>query len=329
MTMFIARYDLRCPAFSPASREELYATALEQVEWCEARGFDAIVLSEHHGVDDGYLPSPIVLASAISGRTSSIAITVSALVATLYEPLRLAEDMAVLDHASNGRVNYVLGLGYREEEYEMFGLDWSKRGRRIEHVLDTLLAAWTGEPFEHEGRTVRVTPTPRTKPHPMLFYGGGTPVAARRAARYGLGLFPQVADPAIGETYVAECERLGRAPGMVLTPSDGPGTIYCAEDPDRFWHEAGPHLLHEAREYHSWQKGVTSVVHDASTTVDEMRAAGVYAVLTPDELIAFARRGGVAAVTTHPLCGAMPPALSWESLRLIGDVVLPAVRSAA
>lgn len=326
MTMFVARYDLRCPPIAGASRGDLYAAALDQAAWADERGFDTLVLSEHHGIDDGYLPSPVVLAAAFAGRTRRIPITISALVATLYDPLRLAEDMAVLDHASGGRVAYVLGLGYRPDEYAMFDLDWHKRGKRIEHIIETLLAAWTGEPFEYEGRTVQITPTPLSSPHPMIFYGGGSPAAARRAAKYGLSFFPQHTDPALPEAYAAACAEFGTTPGMVLAPSPGPGTIFCSEDPDRFWKEAGEHLLYEAREYHAWQEGVTSAVHDDSETVEQMRANGVYSVMTPDELIEHARKPEITAITMHPLCGGLPIELSWESLRLIGDVVLPAVR---
>jgi hypothetical protein len=114
----------------------------------------------------------------------------------------------------------------------------------------------------------------------------------------------------------------------VIQPSDGPGTIYCADDPEEFWAKAGPHLLHEATEYSSWQAGVKSAVHDRSQTVEEMKAAGVYAVMTPDELIEYAAsKPPLDGVTTHPLCGGMPEDLSWSSLELMANTVIPAVRA--
>jgi alkanesulfonate monooxygenase SsuD/methylene tetrahydromethanopterin reductase-like flavin-dependent oxidoreductase (luciferase family) len=244
----------------------------------------------------------------------------------LYDPLRLAEDIAVLDNASRGRVIYVLGLGYREEEYEMFDRPWATRGQYVEGVIETLLHAWTGEPFEYGGRRVRVTPRPHTQPHPPLFYGGGSRAAARRAARLGLGFYPQVPDPTLAELYRSECAAAGREPGWVVTPPAGPGTVFCSNDPDAFWDRAGPHLLYEAQSYDAWQQGVTSLVHDHSQTVDDMRVAGVYAVLTPDEIVDRCRSGELGAVITHPLCGGMPVDVSWESLRLLGEKVLPALR---
>jgi hypothetical protein len=111
-----------------------------------------------------------------------------------------------------------------------------------------------------------------------------------------------------------------------MLPGRGPGTIFCAEDPDAFWERCGEHLLYEARVYDSWQGEHTSAVHDSSTTVDEMRKAGRYAVWTPDELIERFRSGDVGGVTTHPLCGGLPPEAAWENLRLLAEVVMPALR---
>jgi len=326
VALFIARYDLRRPAFAKTPREELYAAALDQAAYCDEKGFDTLVLSEHHGVDDGYLPSPLVMAAAFAARTTQIRITIAALLVPLYDPLRLAEDIAVLDHLSRGRVGYVFGLGYRPEEYAMLDKAWKTRGKDIESAIESLLAAWTGEPFVYQGRTVQVTPAPLSRPHPMSFYGGVSEIAAKRAARLGLDFFPQVHDTALAELYRDECRALGREPGHVMLPSTGPGTIYCAEDPDAFWDRYGEHLLHEARVYDSWQGDHTSAVRDSSASVEEMRKAGIYAVFTPDELIARVRSGEVRSVTTHPLCGGLPPEGAWESLRLLAEVVMPAVR---
>jgi alkanesulfonate monooxygenase SsuD/methylene tetrahydromethanopterin reductase-like flavin-dependent oxidoreductase (luciferase family) len=326
VALFIARYDLRRPTLAETPRHELYSAALEQAAYCDEKGFDTVVLSEHHGVDDGYLPSPLVMAAAFAARTARIRITIAALLVPLYDPLRLAEDIAVLDHVSAGRVGYVFGLGYRPDEYAMFDRPWKSRGEDIERAIGTLLQAWTAEPFTYEGRTVTVTPAPWSKPHPMAFYGGVSEAAAKRAARLGLDFFPQVHDEALADVYRRECRALGRTPGHIMLPSTGPGTIFCAEDPDKFWDRYGRHLLYEARVYDSWQGDHTSAVRDSSANVDEMRNAGVYAVWTPEELIARVQSGEVSGITTHPLCGGLPPEGAWENLRLLAEVVMPAVR---
>jgi hypothetical protein len=160
----------------------------------------------------------------------------------------------------------------------------------------------------------------------MAFYGGVSKAAAKRAARLGLDFFPQVHDPALEECYRSECAALGREPGHVFLPRPGPGTIFCSEDPERFWDRYGEHLLYEARVYDEWQGQHTSAVRDSSKTIDEMRKAEMYVVWTPDELIARLKSGEQTGVTTHPLCGGLPPEGAWENLRLLAEVVMPAVQ---
>src|SRR5690606_15701709 len=116
-TYFALRYDFRAAGVTRVQRQEMYGRALEQAPYAEQHGFGAVMLSEHHASDDGYLPSPIPAASAVAAVTSTLPISISALLANLYDPVRLAEDIAVLDHLSGGRVSYVFGLGYRPEEY--------------------------------------------------------------------------------------------------------------------------------------------------------------------------------------------------------------------
>lgn len=326
MTAFVTRYDFRAPGEALGRHQEMFQRCLEQVDYLDQHGQDAVVLSEHHATEDGYLPSPLLVASAVAARTSTLPISVAALLANLYDPIRLAEDIAVLDRLSGGRVSYTIGLGYRPEEYAMFGRTWESRGQDIEEVIGVLQKAWTGEPFSYQGRTIRVLPTPYADP--VLFYGGGSKAAARRAARLGLHFQPQAADPTLRDLYQAECRELGREPGLVLLPPGGPATVFCSEDPDRFWAENGQYFLAEARGYNAWQNSTASLVRDSSESVEEMRAAGVYVVLTPEELIARCASREIRVVSSHPLCGGLPAEASWESLRLVCETVMPAVKAA-
>ncbi len=328
MVSFVTRFDFRVPGADPETRREVFARAVEQAAYVERCGQDALMLSEHHSSADGYLPSPIPVAAAFAAVTERIPISIAALLLNLYDPLRVAEEIAVLDHLSGGRVSYTIGLGYRREEYDLFGRPWATRGPDIEAAVQVLQRAWTGDEFEHEGRQVRVTPTPYSQPHPTLFYGGGSPAAAKRAARLGLGFQPQDADPALRELYNEECRALGREPGIARLAPPGPANVFCAEDPDAFWAEHGHHLLADAQGYQMWRDAaVTSYVRDDSSSVEEMRALGVYAVLTADELIEKCRRKEIRLVTSHPACGGLPAEPSWESLRLISEVVLPTLRA--
>ncbi len=316
---------MRAPAFSSAPPAELYAAALEMAEWGEKNGCMQIVVSEHHGSEDGYLPSPLVLASAIAARTKSIRIQVAAIIVPLHDPLRLAEDMAVLDILSGGRVSYVTAVGYVEAEFEMFDRTFRGRGKRMDQCLTAMRSAWTGEPFEFEGRSVRVAPKPLTPGGPALLMGGNSLPAARRAARFDMGLLTQGLNPDIEETYRSECEKLGKAPGLCINPpSDLVTSAFVSQDPGRAWREIGPHLLHDARAYAKWMGDANqSVSRSVATTVEELRAQnGPYRIFTPNEAIEHLRQTGL--MLFQPLCGGIPPQLAWSSLDLFARDVLPA-----
>lgn len=326
MALNMVRFDMRAPDFSPASPQELYATALDMAEYCDAHGFDSIVLSEHHGTDDGYLPAPLAFAGCILGRTKKIRVGVAALLLPLHDPIRVAEDLAVLDLASGGRIGITAGLGYRESEYAMFGKDWAGRGKLFDECLEALQKSWSGEPFEWQGRTIRVTPTPATQPHPAVFVGGMGKNAARRAARFGLPFQPGSIHPEAFALYRTLCEEKGIAP-VLLAPFENSELMVVSDDPDRSWAEIGKFLLHDAVSYASWQPpGQRSAVHSDATTVEELRAEGRYAIRSPEECIEMAKAGGPFTPFIHyPLCGGLPPEHGWKSLHLFVDQVMPSL----
>jgi len=323
MAISVLRLDMRAPEFSPARAPDLYAAALDMAAFADEKGFDMISLSEHHAADDGYLPSPIAMAGCLVGRTRRIRIGVVALLLPLYDPIKLAEDLAVLDLASGGRVSIVAGLGYRPVEYAMFGIDWESRGRRMDESLEALVTAWKGEPFEYQGRKVQMTPRPLS-PAPPVAVGGTGRNAARRAARFRLPFQPSGNKTEVLEFYRAECERVGFESPLAIPPGSGE-MIIVSEDPERTWSEIGDHLLHEAVTYASWQPaGQRSAVHSDATTLEELRAEGRFLVLTPQECIARGKqRGPFADFVLFPLCGGTPPEHGWRSLELYADEVMP------
>jgi alkanesulfonate monooxygenase SsuD/methylene tetrahydromethanopterin reductase-like flavin-dependent oxidoreductase (luciferase family) len=319
------RFDMRAPSWGPASAAELHTATLEIAEWADRVGFDSAVVSEHHGAVDGFLPSPIVAAAAIAGRTRRIGISISALLAPLHDPIRIAEDLAVLDLLSEGRVTTILGLGYRPEEYEMFDAPWDTRGAWFDEWVQGLLDAWKGEDFVFRDRKVLpVTPAPFTDPHPPIFIGGRSKAAARRAARFGLNFFPDSSDPALRDAYEAACRAEGNEPGLMVTPEDPVTFVFVHDDPDGYWERIGPHVLHEATTYAGWQReGETSSASTDATSIEELKAGDRFAVLTPDEAVEHGRDGNL---LLYPLCGGIPPELAWESLHLVEHEVLPRVR---
>ncbi|MER7695535.1 LLM class flavin-dependent oxidoreductase [Streptomyces sp. NPDC096095] len=310
MAFTVVRFNPVEPGSAPASLSARYRAALEMAAYADERGVDTVQTEEHHGVADSWLPSPFTFAGAVFGATRRIAVTVSAIIGPLHDPLRLAEDIAVLDLLSGGRL--VTGIGYRPEEYERAGVAWGRRGRLRDELLETLLAAWTGEPFPYRGRTVRVTPRPYTRPHPLLLVGGSSRAAARRAARLGLPLFPSAYLPEL-EAYYHERRAEHGTEGFYMMPSRRTPLLHFSEDPERAWAPYGGHLLHEARTYASWQsEDIRSAVRSSASTVAELREEGVYRIVTPDGLRALEAE----SVVLHPLCGGMPVEEGWRSLRL-------------
>jgi alkanesulfonate monooxygenase SsuD/methylene tetrahydromethanopterin reductase-like flavin-dependent oxidoreductase (luciferase family) len=324
--LFALRYDLRRAPFAVASSAELASAALAQCEWADARGFVSVTLSEHHGSPDGYLPSPIVLAAAIAARTQRMRLVLAAVIAPLHDPLRLAEDLAVADVVSGGRILPVLGAGYVESEFRAFGRSLAERGRALEEAVRVLRQAWTGEPFAHRGATARVTPRPVQRPGPPIWLGGAAPAAARRAARIADGFLPAV--PEAWDAYRAERARLGHPdPGPLAPPLAN--FVHVARDPDAAWARIAPFALHETNAYARWAAGSGATTpYEEVRDADSLRANGRYLVLTPAQLVARARQlPPLAVVLLHPLIGGLDPELGWESLRLVADEVLPALRT--
>jgi len=328
MAFLSMRQDFRAPVFAPASSQEIYAVALEQFEWADAHGFDSLVLSEHHGVDDGWMPAPLTMAGAVLARSTRARVMVSAAILPLHDPIRVAEQIAVLDNAFPGRMWVVFGAGYRVEEFDMAGLEHAARGRVLEEHVQAVLEALSGEPFEWRGRDVVVTPKPVTDPRRMLFAGGGVPAAARRAARLRLAMFAMNSDAAVREAYDDEAARVGFDGGYVLQPV-GPTFVHVADDPEKAWAEIGEYVLYEAQTYASFQtpgQHSTPGVHAAS--VDDLKASPQYVVGTPTDVIARLRevpaQGGI---VFNPLAGGLPPALAWSSLELFAAKVLPQLRA--
>jgi alkanesulfonate monooxygenase SsuD/methylene tetrahydromethanopterin reductase-like flavin-dependent oxidoreductase (luciferase family) len=329
--MYQLRFSMRCPGIGlsgsqeSAARSELYRAAIDMVAWGEGHGCIAATISEHHSSPDGYIPSPLVLASAMAARTESTPIVVAALLGLLYDPVRLAEDLAVLDHVSAGRVLCVIGLGYRDEEYQLFGIDPESRAAQMEDLLATLKQAWTGRPFPHPTRgTIQVTPGPATPGGPPIAYGGHSKAAARRAARHGLLFLAESGQDGLQAAYEEEARRVGVDPvGCHLAPTDTATTVFVADDLDAAWSELGPRMLQEIRLYRAWNRAAGKVgiasLSDAET-VPELRAEERgYRIYTIDQAAELVAAGTV--LSLEPLCGGLPPERAWSYLRTAAEAV--------
>jgi alkanesulfonate monooxygenase SsuD/methylene tetrahydromethanopterin reductase-like flavin-dependent oxidoreductase (luciferase family) len=311
-------FDMRSAPFG-TPHEVLYATALDMIEYADAKGIGHVIASEHHASDDGYIPVPALLAAAAGARTRRIDITLGAIVLPLHDPVKVAEQIAVTDLICGGRLNAVLVAGYARHEFAAFGRPFHRRGRLLDEGLAVLTRALAGERFRDGEREVFVRPLPLSRP-PRLFVGGGVPAAAHRAARFGAGFWPML--PELVPVYEQACRALGREPGPVISTAVG---VHVAEDVEQGWADVGPYVLHQMRAYAaiSAEAGDSHSPMHGLDTMEAVRAAGVVQVLTPGQCAELARTTSLALV---PLTAGLPPETGWRSLELFAERALPLIR---
>lgn len=253
--------DFRNPLGSGRSFQDLYAQMLSQVETCDAAGFDSIWLTEHHFTEDGYLPSMLTTAAAIAARTRRVTIGTYVLLAPFYHPVKLAEDTAVVDVISGGRLRLGIGLGYRAEEFEGFGIPRNERLGRTLETIEILKRAWSGEHFDFHGKYfhlhgVQVLPTPVSKPHPELLWGAGARKAIQRAAKLDMSFACVGGRKEIG-IYIDALKSAGKDPahyGIVNSR-----VIYVADTEEEAWRDTRDALMYQAELYGRWLKAAQAL----------------------------------------------------------------------
>ena len=314
MAFAVLRFNFASPGGDPDRRGALISTALELAEWAETRGVSVVSVDEHHVTGHGWSCNPIMAASMFLARTTSMIASVDCALGPLWNPVRLAEDIALVDAASGGRLHTTLGMGYRRVEYETLGVDFDRRGELLDELLETMLGVW-----------VASAPT-RTRPHPPLYVGGAVRATARRAARFGLPLSLPDHRPDLAAYYTELCKSAGVQPLVIMPPPVIRGMIYLHPDPDQPWAEYGEHILWEAVTYGQWAEGAArSHMHlPGVQTLEEVRASGRYRVLTPEQLVDEVRETpDFGPIVLHPLIGGMPAEHAWQSVQLLTDTVLP------
>src|SRR5438105_1048122 len=150
----IGLFTGQVPPDSSRTFVQEYREIVDLARLAETLGFESVWVSEHHGSGDGYMPSLLPTLAAFAAATEHIKLGTGVMLTPFHHPLRLAEDAATVDLISGGRLILGLGLGWREEEFRMFGVPISERVRRTIETVEVLRRAWTGERFSYQGQVL-------------------------------------------------------------------------------------------------------------------------------------------------------------------------------
>ncbi len=326
-------YDFRNPAPWQRPWHELYAETLDLIAWSETAGFTGAWVPEHHGADDGYQPAPNVILAAIAARTKTLRLGSAIALAPLYHPVRFAEECAVLDILSNGRAEMALAIGYRQREYDGFGLDFRKRGARFDEFLHIVRALWAGETVNFEGNHYTVKNAKIMPPSPRgqipLYIGGFAEKALERVARYADGYF---GNEDVCGLYAEKLREQGKDPAQAGIRIQGL-FLAVARDPEQAMEELAPCYHHVNNSYGAWLNEDNAIGIDNPALkpmdLDQFKKSGILQILTPEQAIARFKAMQQRIAVEHFMMmrpPGLPAARFVEYAQLFADEVIPAFR---
>jgi alkanesulfonate monooxygenase SsuD/methylene tetrahydromethanopterin reductase-like flavin-dependent oxidoreductase (luciferase family) len=190
--------------------ETVYERAFERIAIMDEGGYDAVWLAEHHFNTYSVCPSVTMMATHVAARTSKLRIGTAVTLAAFYHPLRLAEDLAMLDILCGGRLNWGAGRGFDPTEFRAFDVPAGESADRFRECVDIVLSAWTKERVNHQGaywqiEDIEVLPKPLQQPHPPVWLAATSPESVKRAAGDG---FTILMDPHATHTEIAQKRKL-------------------------------------------------------------------------------------------------------------------------
>ena len=326
--------------FIPTEGGRFYPEALVEVECGETLGFDSVWMEEHHGVRDHYWPSPLMVLAGFATRTSRVRLGTDVVVLPFYDPVRIAEDGALLDVMSGGRFVFGCAIGYKPDEFALYRTGLERRGGRFVEALSVIRALWTEERVTLSGpsyplREARIEPRPVQSPRPPIWIGGWGNLALRRAACLADAWLP---GPTADLTrlldakarYQAELRAVGRP-----EPAEWPLTrdTVIADTDTEAWALAERHLLVNYRdEYGGGQWKHPFIGSADQAPVDQLDALGRERFLIggPQRVLAQVRRFVETFGTNHLIFRlyfpGMPHRHILRELELLGREVLPALK---
>jgi alkanesulfonate monooxygenase SsuD/methylene tetrahydromethanopterin reductase-like flavin-dependent oxidoreductase (luciferase family) len=248
------------PEPEPYHQSRIFAEAVEQIQYAEELGFDAVWLAEHHFTRFGIIPLALTFAYYVAAKTKTIRIGTGVSVLTFQNPVFLAEETAMLDVLSNGRLDFGVGRGQVVYEYGNFNVDYESRTQRFQEIVDIILGLWSTPGFSYQGEYYQVedmtiAPSPIQKPHPPMFLAvsktaASVDVAIERNLPVLTGANTSDDDVlGIRHLYYERCAAAGKSPLL----SDMPffRLAYVAEDEQ--------HAREDPREALTWVRDLNGL----------------------------------------------------------------------
>lgn len=316
-----------------------FRETVEQVRLAESLGFDAALITEHHIVETGYFPTPLITSAALAMATSSLRVGPGVLLLPLYDPLHVAEHGAMVDIVSEGRLILAVGYGYRQEEFDAFGIPLEERGPRMNEGIRAIRALWTDEVTNFDGRiyqykNVTQRPQPVQDPHPPIWMAAKQTGAVRLAARvadcwFADPITPMAVQKKRLEAYKQTLDRVGKP----MSGFDLPvyREAFCAETDEKAWELSREGVMFIYQEYLDWGHMLDEegrpVPPGDSGALDMLRKR--FVIGSPETCIREARRiqeelGGTNLVMRMKFPG-IPQDEVLKSIRLWGEKVLPEI----
>lgn len=325
-------YDFRNPPSSGIDNPAFYAEIMDQAVWLEGLSLDLVWFTEHHFVDDGYLPSWIPVASAMSARTTRVRFSSDISILPLYQPVRLAEDLAVLDNLSRGRVDIGIGLGYVPADFAGYGLPVAQRVSRTDEGLEILTRCFSGKRFSFAGKRytaedVLIRPSYVQPGGPPLWVAASSPEGARRAARFNANLLPQGPYETTIQVWLDALRADGRDPDDYRVGIIKP--CFVTDNRDRDWP-----AIRAAEKFRMeyYARAFESAGRGAPPDQDKERISQNWLVGNVDhcvrELTTFIRRYGITDMVTWAVPPGLRPDAVETSLYKYATEVIPRVKEA-
>ncbi len=325
--------DFRNPLRRPW--RELWEDDIGLMVQVEDLGFDYVLVQEHFFTGDGYAPSIPVFLALLAERTSRIRIGSNLSILPLHHPAQLAQEMAVIDQFSGGRLEVTVGLGHRLAEYEALGIERSDGPGRLEEGIEVLRRCWGPDPVSFEGehfalRDLGIQPKPLQGPHPPLWVGATRPKAAARAGRLGTHLRASSNDAAFYDAYAEGLAQSGIDPSTMRVARSWSITA-THEDPEEVWRR------NEALYFERWdfyrrvraEAGIPALQaggQDASSSYRDFEIIGSPDFLL-EELDRLASQFPITDIVISGPAAGIPREEAAESLALFAEEVLPTVKT--